>query len=422
MSHVDALSRCYMILVLEGNPFERALCLKQDKDEVIRKIRGELETREDKHFELRDGLVYRKWRDKLLFYVPECLESNVIRTCHDDLGHVGSRKAVDNIMQVYWFPKLHEKVKKYIANCLKCVEFSPVSGRREGYLHCLPKGDLPFQTLHVYHLGPLEKAGRGYKHILSVVDGFTKFVRLYPCKSMTTEETLGHLTDYFRAYSKLKRLVSDRGTCFTYIKFTSYLEELSVVHVLIAVGIPRANGQVERYNRIILPMLSKLAEEPNKWDRVLGSVEYTVDNTVCRSIRDTPCKLLFGINQLGESNDRIRDVLQSLLESDRDLCAVREQASEAIVNVQEENVRNFNSKRKVAQVYKEGDYVMIRNIDTMAGVNKKLIPKFKGPYVVKKVLDFDRYVVTDVEGFQLTKGPYTGTISVDHMRLWDEKS
>ena len=85
-------------------------------------------------------------------------------------------------------------------------------------------------------------------------------------------------------------------------------------------------------------------------------------------------------------------------------------------------MRNFNSKRKVAQVYKEGDYVMIRNIDTTAGANKKLIPKFKGPYVVKKVLDFDRYVVADIEGFQLTQIPYTGTISVDHMRLWDEKS
>jgi len=31
-------------------------------------------------------------------------------------------------------------------------------------------------------------------------------------------------------------------------------------------------------------------------------------------------------------------------------------------------------------MYKEGDYVVVRNIDTTPGVNKKLIPKFKGPY------------------------------------------
>lgn len=107
---------------------------------------------------------------------------------------------------------LREKVRNYISNCLKYIKFFPTSGKIEGHLHSIPKGKLPFQTIHVDHYGPLEKTGKGYQYILSVVDGFAKFIKLYSCKDTKTEEIIRHLKDYFRAYSK-PRLISDRGTC-----------------------------------------------------------------------------------------------------------------------------------------------------------------------------------------------------------------
>lgn len=67
-------------------------------------------------------------------------------------------------------------------------------------------------------------------------------------------------------------------------------------------------------------------------------------------------------------------------------------------------------------MYSAGDYVMIKNVDTTAGVNKKFIPKFKGPYVVKKVLDCDRYVIEDIDGFQVTQLPYNGVVAPDNMK------
>lgn len=422
MSHVDALSRCYAILVLEGNTFERILSIKQDQDLTIQRIREQLEITESKFFELRDGLVYRKAKDgKLLFYVPECLENNVIRTCHDDIGHVGTGKVVENILRVYWFPKLSEKVKKYITDCLKCIEFSPDSGKSEGYLHPIPKDNLPFHTIHIDHLGPLEKTGQNFKHIFLIVDGFSKFIRLYPCKSTTSEEVLKHLDDYFRAYSRPKRIVSDRGSCFTSSKFTTTLKEADIQHVLIAVGTPRANGQAERINRLIVPMIAKATTDVNKWNRVLHSVEYAVNNTMCRSTNTTPSMLLFGVSQNGENNDKLREILQAN-RVERDLPSIRQQASDAIEMLQKENTQAYNKRRKVPSTYKEGDYVMIRNIDTTPGINKKFIPKYKGPYVIKKALDFDRYIVTDVEGFQLSQIPYTGTVSVDQLRSFGNKS
>lgn len=161
MSHVDALSRCQSVIVVEGNTFEQTFAICQDKDPIIKKIRDQLEKTELKHFELRDGLVYRKDKTrKLLFYVPRAMEDNVIRTCHDDLGHAGQDKVINNIVKLYWFPNLRDKVREYISNCLRFIEFSPHNGKQEGYLHSIEKGKVLFHTFHIDHLGPLEKNGK----------------------------------------------------------------------------------------------------------------------------------------------------------------------------------------------------------------------------------------------------------------------
>lgn len=417
MSHVDALSRCHSVLVIESNTFDQTLAICQNRDAEISKIRSALEHAEDKFFELRDGLVYRKNKNKeLLFYVPLSMENNVIRTCHDDLGHSGCDKVVNNISKLYWFPKLREKVKEYIANCLRCIEFSPLSGKQEGFLHSIDKDKLPFQTIHIDHLGPLEKTSKGYKYLFAIIDSFTKFVKLYPCKSTKSEECVNHLTDYFRAYSKPRRVISDRGTAFTSALFTEFLKSEGIDHVLIAVGTPRANGQVERLNKTITPMIAKLCDLPEKWDRVLGKVEFACNNTVSRATNNTPSQLLFGIDQIGEIHDYIKLILEDNSEKVRDLVQIRNKAVEHITKVQKSNESNYNKRRKEALVYSAGDYVMIKNVDTTAGVNKKFIPKFKGPYVVKKVLDCDRYVIEDIDGFQVTQLPYNGVVAPDNMK------
>lgn len=146
MKHVDALSRIYSILLLEENTFEQNLAVAQNLDEIIVKLKENLQIKEDKHFELRNGLVYRKLKDKILFYVPQKMESQVIQNCHDHLGHLGIDKTYDYILRAYWFPDLKSKVKLYIQNCIKCLTYSPTYGKTEGILHSIPKGDKPFDT------------------------------------------------------------------------------------------------------------------------------------------------------------------------------------------------------------------------------------------------------------------------------------
>lgn len=423
MGHVDALSRCHGILILESNTFEQILAIKQSMDGEIVKIRDKLQLKEDKYFELREGLVYRKERDKLLFYVPQSMENNVIRSCHDDMAHVGLDKVIENVKRVYWFPDIKTKVRDYLSSCLKCIEYSPKSGKREGFLHSIPKGDRPFLTVHVDHLGPFERTENHNKFILVVIDGFTKFVRCYPCKTTKSGEVIKHMTEYFRTYSKPKRLISDRGTAFTSNDFRSFLSNESVEQILIATGTPRANGQVEVVNRSITPMIAKIVERPDEWDQVLSKVEFAINNTIHKATGQTPSKLLFGIEQVGEITDKVRYALDVLSDTDEstemnNLVKIRETASDRILKTQKNSVSQYNSSRKEPVKYNTNDYVMIKNFDVTPGVNKKLIPKFKGPYTVRKVLDKDRYIVADIDGNQITQRPFEGVVGPDQMRKW----
>lgn len=109
MRHVDALSRNYEVMVVEANSFEQVLAVEQGRDPVIVKLRTELEEKPHKPFELQDGLVYRKSeKGKLLFYVLNSFENNVIRTCHD-MGHFGVEKLIKLIKSSTGFRKCRKR-------------------------------------------------------------------------------------------------------------------------------------------------------------------------------------------------------------------------------------------------------------------------------------------------------------------------
>lgn len=421
MQHVDALSRASNILVIDDNPLEYNLAVCQKKDPKIETVRNKLEKREDTYFEMRNGIVYRKAGSKLLFYVPIAMENNVLFRYHDEMGHYSVEKTMSNISNHYWFPHLKTKVEEHVRNCLKCIAFSPTSGQRKGLLHSIPKGHLPFHTLHIDFLGPLDKNIKLRQHVFLIIDAFTKYVKLFATKTTSSREAIHSLTDYFRNFSVPRVIISDRGTAFTSQEFKDFITEHDIVHVLIATGSPQANGQAERINRIITPMLAKLADKDNRlyWYKILPKAEFYINNTINKSTGEAPSKLLFGVMQRGKLSDSIATYLDDQTNDDSvNLKEIRSKAADKIVISQQQNETRVNKKRNPAPEYQSGDFVMIRNFDNTPGTSKKLIPKFKGPYVITKKLRNNRYIVSDIEGFQNTQKPYQGTWEACNMRSW----
>lgn len=118
-------------------------------------------------------------------------------------------------------------------------------------------------------------------------------------------------------------------------------------------------------------------------------------------------------------NDEIKVILDNEINtSSVDLDNVRAIAVKCIDKAQEGNAAQYNLKQKTPTVYKENDYVMITNVDFTVDHNKKLITKFRGPYIVRKVLKHDRYVIGDIDGFQVTQRPFDTIVGPDRMKMW----
>lgn len=214
-----------------------------------------------------------------------------------------------------------------------------------------------------------------------------------------------------------RRIISDRGSCYTSKRFMNFCLELSVKLVHNATATPRANGQVERYNRTILSLLSASSSDEEKWDNCVRKVQWGLNSTSNSTTGESPHKLMFGY-QLRSAPDAFIETAVSKMESERsNITQIREQASARILREQEKQKQKYDKKRTKTLTYELGQSVLVRKTTSVNdGKSRKLLPKYGGPYVVTKILGNDRYLVEDLLGAQRTQKPYKGVCAVDRMK------
>ncbi|KAL0838850.1 hypothetical protein ABMA28_016878 [Loxostege sticticalis] len=212
MKHTDALSRNPYVSVITSDLHKQLRCAQESDDglKAIMKILEEGKMYQD--YYLHQGLLC-KGQDQSLV-VPKKMEGDVIRRAHEN-GHFAKKKTMELIGKDYFIENLEKKVTELISSCVPCILGSRKEGKQEGFLHPLAKEEGPLHTLHVDHIGPLAETKKKYNYILTIVDGFTKFVWIFPVKSVTAKETIEKMEILQQTFGNPARIVSDRGAAFT---------------------------------------------------------------------------------------------------------------------------------------------------------------------------------------------------------------
>lgn len=436
MSHVDALSRNPQpnesiqqdnsALVLNITQEDWLLSM-QLNDSEIKRIRKILEDKEfsdvvdiKNNYIVKNNRLYRQVKDQLKWVVPKSARFQLCKLNHDDIGHFSVEKTLSKIQKDFWFPKMRRFITKYVRACIECAYSKEPSGPKEGLLHPIHKVDRPFDTVHIDHLGPFVKSSKGFSYLLVLVDAFTKFCLIKPLRNLKSRPTISTLDEIFSTFGFPKRIISDRGTSFTSHEFKTYCNENTIRHILNAVSSPRANGQVERYNRTVLDGLTaytdKLGEK--NWDKVLGKLQWGLNNTLNKGIGKAPSEALFGIQLLSRGDNIFAQILDET-RSLSNLQKVREEVGSHIEKDQKYQKDRYDKNKIKARVYKIGDLVKIlKPTAHNDGKSKKLLPKFTGPFKISKVLDNDRYEVSSIKGSSITQRDYCNVWAADRIKPW----
>lgn len=439
MTHVDALSRnAVEPAKAEGTVAEKIFTIEVDSDDFLATLQRQDEkllhlvetlqqpytndTQKQVHdnYTLEGQRLMRKVDGESKWVVPTRARWRMIQAFHDDRGHFGADRTLEGMRKKYWFPKMRKYVQGYIQACPQCAYNKKKAGKPEGYLHPIPKEPTPFHTIHLDHVGPFIKSARGNQYLLLVICGFSKFVILRAVSSTKTAPVLKCLEEITAILGTPSKIITDRGTAYTSRAFEEYCEKNASQHIKVAVGTPRANGQVERYNRTILTALRcSIGKDNRRWDEQIGKIQWEINNTRNSTTKHSPSELVLSY--------RPRDIYQNIItlilhdEDDNrilDAETIRRDVIEQTAKEQSKQKAYFDQRRTKARKYAVGDMVLVERDILATGESRKLEPRYKGPYAVATVLPNDRYIIEDIPGAQRTQRPLRTVYAADRMKRW----
>lgn len=345
-------------------------------------------------YQIRDNLLIYKSEPDLQprFYVPKGYRLNILRLFHDENCHVGFDKTLHKVREHFWFPGMTTFVQKYLSHCLVCIKRKGHSGPKQGLLHPIEKTAVPFHTVHLDCTGPFSASSEGHKHVLLLVDGFTKFCLLKPLKTLRAQELIPIIRETITMFGTPSLVVTDQGSNFTSNEIRNLFQELQIEHHMIATGTPRGNGQVERYVATVINMLNTLTSDDNMldWPNGLWKVQQSINTTIQRSTGFSPLRLLIGVDaNIPGVQARLDDIVgDNPLEININTQADRELAQQRLTNIAQRFKQRFDITRRNNKVFKIGDTVFVNQNHRR---HDKLQAKYKGPYIIISAHPHDRY-------------------------------
>ena len=250
------------------------------------------------------GVLFRLYRrrpfdsDQFQVVLPKSLISGALTSLHAGPtgGHFASDKLLAQARLRFWWPEMSADIEQFCKSCRQCGERNrPIPAPRAS-LGQLPVS-APMDVVALDILSGLPVTAKGHRHLLVVIDHFSRFVECIPLKTQeATEVADAFVREFVSRYGVPKTIHSDLGGCFTseVMKLTCKLLGMNQSHT--TAFHPMGNSICERVNRSVLSMLSKFLKEHehSEWDAHLPLLLLGLRSQVHRSLGVSPYCVLFG--------------------------------------------------------------------------------------------------------------------------------
>jgi transposase InsO family protein len=148
-------------------------------------------------------------------------------------------------------------------------------------------------------IGPLPTAPGGFNRVLVAIDKFTKWIEVKPVTCPKADRVLDFLDELVHRYRLPHHIITDLGSNFNNHQFWEYCENNGIDARYASVAHPRANGQVERANGMVLDALKKRLHDAvntkgGKWIKELPNALWGLCTQPTKTTGQSPYFLVYG--------------------------------------------------------------------------------------------------------------------------------
>lgn len=319
--------------------------------------------------------------------LPTTLVVMILKYYHDSVmgGHLGQLKTYHKVARQFYWKGMRRDIQAYVRRCVLCQRSKPATTQKTGFFSS-HISRFPCDAYFIDFFGPLVRSKQGNTAILSIVDGFSKFVWLFPIRRMTAKAVCNMLCErVMPGYGVPRSLVSDNGAQFRSSLFRDMCFQWGIKHIRTSAYNPNPN-LVERVHRN-LKMALQIYHHMHQasWDTNLQLLTMAFNSGVHESTKTTAAKLFLG-REMAHPLEVQWDLGPAMGAdcSTEDLQVIWERALKSLKQAQATVARRYNAGR-IAVPFKVGDSVLVRlfpQSSVARGFTSKLAQHWSKPLTV----------------------------------------
>jgi hypothetical protein len=259
--------------------------------------------RRSKGFVLVNSTLYRRGAQSgvLMKCVTKEEGCDILWEIHEGVcgNHAASRMLVGKAYRAgFWWPTAVSDAEDLVCRCQNCQFFGKQTHVPVHSLITIPPS-WSFACWSLDMIGPFTMVPGGFTHVLVAIDKFTKWIEYKPVAKLTPDRVVDFISDILHRFGFPNTIIMDLGSNFTANQFWEFCENACIKVKYVSVAHPRANGQVERANGLIIDSLKKSLYDENskkggKWIHELPHVVWGLRTQSSKATGQTPLFLVYG--------------------------------------------------------------------------------------------------------------------------------
>ncbi|KAJ8364452.1 hypothetical protein SKAU_G00132830 [Synaphobranchus kaupii] len=195
--------------------------------------------------------------------VPTALQPRLIQLAHDT--HQGIVRTKQRLRDMYWWPRMTTQVETAIKSCVTCSQHDKTAITHVSPLQPVALLNAPWEKLAIDIVGPFHTAPLDCRYAVTLIDYFSRWPEVAFTSEVTSATVIKFLSTVFSHEGNPLELVTDNGPQFISTEFETFLADRDIKHCRSSVYYPQANGEIERFNRVLKDCLQTADIEGQPW-------------------------------------------------------------------------------------------------------------------------------------------------------------